>query len=103
ATGRCFWMPATGMLGDKCTYPQFCVSGICQGTATDTICTQSCLVGASDSCPAGYDCVMTDGVDGICFPPASGGCCDAGPGGAVTHAGLAVIVGGLLVRRRRRT
>ncbi len=103
STGRCFWAAPTGMLGDACDYPQFCVSGICDGTASKTICTQSCIVGASDSCPAGYDCLMTNGVDGVCFPPDSGGgCCDAGAGGALANGGLAAIVLGFVVRRRRR-
>ena len=103
AMGRCFWQPPMGVLGDDCTYPQFCQSGLCEGTADKQICTESCIVGVADSCPTGFDCVMTNGVDGICFPPgASGGCCDAGRGGAAGSAGLSAIVVGLVVRRRRR-
>ncbi len=105
AGGKCAWAQPSGMLGDACTYSQFCVSGICQGTAQKQICTQDCIVGASDSCPAGYDCVPTSGTDGICFPPDdSGGCCSVGGGDKApwVPAGFAVVVFGWIVRRRRR-
>src|SRR5262249_47718112 len=99
STGRCLWSPPTGQLGDACSYPQFCQSGICEGTADKQICTESCIVGVADSCPSGFDCIMTNGVDGICFPPdQSGGCCQAGRGGAAAQLGLSVIVLGLVVR-----
>jgi hypothetical protein len=102
ASGRCFWAPPTGMLGEACTYPQFCTSGLCDGPANDQICTQSCIVGAADGCPMGYDCLMTDGVNGICFPHgAGGGCCDAGTS-AAGPAALSALVAGLALRRRRR-
>lgn len=102
--GKCYWNAATGMLGDACTYPQFCTSGICQGTADQTICTQDCIVGVTDSCPMGYDCLMTTGTNGICFPAQSGGgCCSVGNGGVVwVHGGLTLGVLGFVLRRRRR-
>jgi hypothetical protein len=101
--GKCYWDPASGQLGDACEYPQFCESGICQGTADQLICTQTCIVSSSGSCPEGYDCVQTSGTDGICFPPAEGGgCCSVGGGGALgLQCGLACLVLGFVLRRRR--
>ncbi|MGE5187164.1 MAG: Ig-like domain-containing protein [Acidobacteriota bacterium] len=103
-TGGCYWDPPTGNLGDKCTFNQFCTSGICQGNAGDMICTQDCIVGVSDSCPAKYDCVMTTGTVGLCFPSTGGGgCCNAstGNGELLAHFGFAGLVLGFVVRRRK--
>jgi hypothetical protein len=103
--GKCFWDPPTGELGVDCTYNEFCVSGLCAGTDTKTICTQTCIVGSTDACPTGYDCVATSASMGICFPPDSGGCCsvDHDTGHAVwVHIGLGGLVIGLVLRRRRR-
>jgi MYXO-CTERM domain-containing protein len=102
--GKCFWAPATGMLGDKCTYPQFCVTGMCEGTSDTQICTQPCVVGSTGACPMGYDCVMTSGNDGICFTQDSGGCCNVGSDShaVYAHALMALAVLGFAVRRRRR-
>jgi hypothetical protein len=33
--GKCSWAPATGELGVSCTYNQFCLSGLCSGTADE--------------------------------------------------------------------
>jgi len=105
-TGRCFWDPPVGELGDSCEYDQFCVSGICRGTASRQICTQDCLPQAEDSCPSGYECVPTEPNNGICFVP-DGGCCSVSSGrGAVPWGPIAfaVLTLGVLVRpwRRRR-
>jgi hypothetical protein len=104
SSGRCAWPAPTGMLGDKCTYPQFCTSGLCEGTsASDRICTQTCLVGASDACPAGYACAQTSGNDGVCFPPDNAGCCSTAGGSSSPWAacGLCALVLGVVRRRRR--
>lgn len=104
SAGKCFWDPATGMLGDKCTYPQACVSGLCEGTSdTDQICTMGCVVGSTDACPKGFDCLMTSGNDGVCFTQSSGGCCSVGsePHAVYAHAFLALAVLGFAARRRR--
>jgi hypothetical protein len=94
------------MFGDVCTYPQFCVSGECQGTDTMQICTHDCSISTSDSCPMGYDCLSGGGDNGICFPHQdSSGCCSAngeGLGAMAGHGGVAIVVGGLLFGRRRR-
>ena len=104
-SGKCYWDPASGQLGDPCTYPQFCQSGICMGTADEQVCTQDCIFGADGSCPNGLDCVQTSGTNGICFPPEkSGGCCSVGheAGAPWAEAGLGLMVLGLVMRRRRR-
>ena len=100
--GKCFWDPPTGMLGDSCTYNEFCTSNICAGTADKQICTQDCLVGATDACPMGYDCIMTNGVNGVCFtstPPA--GCCSTTDSTPWAPISLSAIALGLVLRRRR--
>jgi hypothetical protein len=101
ANGRCFWDPPVGMLGDPCTYPQYCTSGICSGTAKEQICTQSCIVGVMDACPTGFDCVMTNGTDGVCFfaNAGGGGCCSASGGDGAIGA---LLVGYAFTRRRDR-
>jgi hypothetical protein len=104
--GRCFWEPAAGELGDECDYPQFCVSGICRGTADRQICTQECIPNIGDTCPSGYTCIATEPTVGICFDPDDdGGCCstsrqsDSVPWAPVAFAALTL---GFLVRPRRR-
>ncbi|MGN6105845.1 MAG: hypothetical protein ACTHU0_12130, partial [Kofleriaceae bacterium] len=96
-------------VGDDCTFPQFCLSGLCQGTAEQSICTQECIPGSTGGCPDDLTCVDAGGGKGICFPPpeeSSGGCCSVGgesSGGAPwVHGGLAALMLGLLVRPRRR-
>ena len=105
--GRCFWEPPVGEIGDACTYPQFCKNEICQGTAETQICTQTCVVGNADSCPAesGLTCVPSgpNSQTGICFFPEEGGCCSASNGDAPWGPfGLAGLVLGFIVFRRRR-
>jgi hypothetical protein len=108
ANGRCFWNPPTGMLGDPCTYDQFCVSGMCSPTTTNQVCSQTCTVGVQDACPSGYDCVMLSGVNGFCYPSSGsggggGGCCETGSSGSGwASGGMAMLVLGLVAKRRRR-
>ncbi len=105
--GKCFWDPPAGEVGDACTYPEFCKTQNCQGPDPDSmICTQACVPGSADSCPAGLDCVMTGAATGICYTKSdSGGCCsvgnDSGPSWLV-HAGFGAVILGLLLRRRRK-
>ena len=104
-SGKCYWDPPTGQLGDACTYGQFCATGICEGTSSSTICTQDCVVGAADACPAGYDCVMTTDSTGVCFTSsAGGGCCsvEGSSSAGWVHGGLSALVLGILIRRRKR-
>lgn len=100
--GKCFWDPPTGMLGDTCDYSQFCVSGSCVTTDSGGYCSQECVLGGTDACPMGYDCVA-NGTTGACIPAGNGGgCCSAsGPHVALVQGGLSMLVLGLVVRRRR--
>jgi MYXO-CTERM domain-containing protein len=100
--GRCLWDPPVGELGDACSYPQFCKSGLCRGTADSQICTQPCVVEA-DTCPQDLSCIATNAGEGICFTP-GGGCCSVagGAGAPWIHGGIAALVLGASLRRRRR-
>jgi hypothetical protein len=103
--GKCFWDPPTGQLGDACEYPQFCESGLCQGTAEQQICTTECIVGATGTCADGFQCVPTGGATGVCFFDGDGGgCCSvgSGPNTAWVHFGASALVLGFVLRRRRR-
>jgi hypothetical protein len=105
--GKCYWDPPTGMLGDKCTYNEFCVTGMCQDSDIGQYCTQSCVVNSSDACPAMFDCIATSDTQGVCLPHDAGssGCCSVGheSNRAVwAHIGLGLFVFGLVLRRRRR-
>lgn len=105
AAGGCFWDAPTGAIGDKCTYNQFCLSGLCQGATGDQICTTTCVMGVADSCMAGFECDPASDGKSYCFKSGGGGggCCDASGAGAVwAHGGLGLLVLGLVMRRRRR-
>ncbi len=101
--GKCFWEAPTGKLGEVCDYQQFCESNMCIMTNEGGYCSQECIVGTTDSCPTGFECLPA-GSSGACLPKdEGGGCCNVGHGGAVwAHAGLSLFVLGLVVRRRRR-
>jgi hypothetical protein len=104
-SGKCFWPPPAGVLGDKCDYDQFCTSLMCSSTASDRICTQTCVPGSMDSCPSGYECLMDGPGMGFCYFSSSGGCCSAGnesAGAMLAHIGFGGLVLGVLLRRRRR-
>jgi hypothetical protein len=105
AQGRCFWTAPTGQLGDACTYDQFCTSGSCVMTSSGSFCSMPCVLGVSDACPAGYDCVMaTDPSLGDCIKHGKGGgCCSAStPGATWAQLALAACVLVVVTRRRRR-
>jgi hypothetical protein len=95
--GRCLWDPPVGELGDECTYPQFCKSLLCRGTAEQSICTQTCEPEDPDGCPPGLACTQ-----GVCYFAQDGGCCSASGGGGWLRAGLFALVVGFVLRRRRR-
>lgn len=106
--GRCLWDPPVGEIGDKCTFSQYCLSGICQGTADETICTTSCIPGVADSCemPDVFECLEQSPGKGVCWPKDSGdaGCCSTSKdsGAAPFAFGLFGLFGVTLVLRRRR-
>jgi hypothetical protein len=101
--GRCFWEPPTGQIGDTCDYPQFCVSAMCLETSIGNFCSQECVVGVADSCPASFTCEGPPGAVGSCVPesPLDTGCCSVGADGRVASL-WALAVLGVMVRRRRR-
>jgi MYXO-CTERM domain-containing protein len=104
--GKCFWDPPAGEIGDDCTYPQFCKSMNCQGEEGAMICTQNCIPGTSDACPDGLECVATGPSQGICYHGGGGGgCCSVstedGTAPLAVHGGIAMLLLGLMLRRRR--
>ena len=106
--GRCLWDAPVGELGDTCTFAQYCVSGLCQGTSDEQRCTTPCVPGTSDSCqdPDVFECLEQSPGHGVCWPKDadSGGCCRASAdnGAAPFLFGMVGLVGGVLVLRRRR-
>jgi len=103
--GKCFWDAPTSNVGDACTFPQACISGLCSDTVFqgEGICTQSCVQGIEDACPAGLECVKA-GNDSICFTPADeGGCCstssDHNPWAPFLLGGL--VLGFVVIRKQR--
>ncbi|HEX3766206.1 MAG TPA: hypothetical protein VHW23_46250 [Kofleriaceae bacterium] len=103
-TGKCFWDPPSGEIGASCAYPQFCKSGLCTGTADQQICTQSCIPDSADSCPSGFECLMSGPGTGVCFFSTTGGCCSVDRGGSAwwLPVSLGLVVLGLVARPRRR-
>lgn len=86
-------------LGVACGMNEECRSGICAG-----VCTRIC---DDTPCPSGYDCLPAGPARG-CFPaaempepmtPTSGGCATGGPG---SMGAFAMLLLGLVLRRRRR-
>lgn len=107
-SGGCFWPEPSGELGDACTFDQFCIGpntfdGNCANVGGNSICTQSCFTGVNDNCPSGFAC--QDGTF-VCGPETDdGGCCSTGAdsrGELAARVVLIGLVGGFLVRRRRR-
>ena len=103
--GRCLYPAPTGELGDSCGYDQFCKSWTCLGSDDDRRCTQDCATDEPTSCPTGFECLATgQGTAGYCWTSEEGGCCSVGHdrGALWAHGGLALLVLGLLRRRRGR-
>jgi hypothetical protein len=102
--GRCFWDPPVGDLGEECGFTQFCKSELCASVDSgESRCSQPCVVGTADSCPAGYECLASSASTGVCWPEgdAAGGCCSASSG-ALAQSGLFAVLLGLVLGRRRR-
>jgi hypothetical protein len=107
--GRCLWDAPTGVLGDACTFPQFCVSGVCADVGGGSLeCTENCFGGPNDQCPDPYACNAPTGAMGVCATPADeGGCCSVEPRGSnrtalAVNLALGALVGLFVVGRRRR-
>ena len=103
--GKCFWDPASGELGADCTYPQYCLSGICLGADGDEPgkCSQTCVPGVGDSCPMGFECIASGG-SGACFPKEEDkpGCGCSTSNGAAAQMSLLALALTFLLRRRKR-
>ncbi len=115
AEGKCFWAEPSGEVGDACTYDEFCIGentydGTCVTAGDQSICTLPCFTGPNDTCPEGFDCLATsaDGTSGVCWfaaPEEDPGCCSTGEtttGTLALQLTMVGLVGGLIVRRRRR-
>lgn len=100
--GACSFPPATGQLGDDCSYDQQCTSALCVGDSGDARCSTTCVLGAEDSCPGGFTCLQA-GNGGLCWPD-GGGCCSVGGGGLKNWPPvvLGLFLSALLFRRRWR-
>ena len=103
--GKCFWEPAVGEIGDDCTFGQFCLSGLCSNSVFqgDGICTQACVQGIADACPAGLECVG-GGAMSVCLPASDeGGCCSTSdqrtPWAPFLLGGI--VLGFVVIRRRK--
>ncbi|MDX2092288.1 MAG: hypothetical protein SFX73_30775 [Kofleriaceae bacterium] len=103
-SGKCFWDPPTGEIGDSCAFPQACLSMQCSPTVNDRICTQGCVPGVADSCPDNFECLATSAGNFCYFPADEGGCCTVSrsPNAIFVQGGLSALVFGFLVFRRRR-
>lgn len=102
--GRCFWDPPIGEVGDSCDYPQYCKSNLCQGTDDVQICTQPCVIGSADSCPAdaGLTCISNGAGGGICFRVEEDtGWCSTSDGSWAPFGMVAFVLGLFAFRRRR--
>ena len=100
--GKCLWPPPPGVAGDDCEYPQFCQSLKCVGEEGERICSEECNPLEENTCPNGLVCVETGPETGLCYTE-SGGCCSVSNGRVTwSQFGVAFVVLGLLMRRRRR-
>lgn len=103
-SGGCYWDAPTGELGQSCTYPQFCKSGICDGTETERICTESCALGVGGVCPEDLECLPnggSDSISGICFKYPSSGCSTGDANAGWTPGSFVMFAIALALRRRR--
>ncbi len=100
-----------GGLGAPCADNTQCNSGICGGGPDGMRCTEICEPDSSN-CPGGYDCLPA-GEQGACWPGADddgdgGGTCGCrvggaqGTGAAAGGAFALLLIGALVIARRRR-
>ncbi len=100
--GRCVDGPGNpGGLGEDCVTGDDCSSGLCGTAGDDSFCAESCTAGNEYGCPQGFSC-----TSGVCWPNGepkeSGGCSVGGDNSPYAPAALALLVGALLYRRRRK-
>lgn len=106
-TGRCFWDPAVGEVGDPCEFQQFCKNELCVAVDDDQRCTQQCVQGIEDSCPPEFTCLETGDIGGgVCWPSSAveKTNCGCSTNGELPVSGTLFGLGvlGLMFRRRRR-
>ncbi|HEX7699720.1 MAG TPA: Ig-like domain-containing protein [Kofleriaceae bacterium] len=104
--GKCFWDAPVGVLGDNCTFNEYCVSGVCTDSDIGQYCSQACVVNSADGCPLNFDCVATSDAQGQCLPhDTGGGCCSVdrheSNRSIWAHLGLGVLAMSFIFRRRR--
>ena len=90
---------------DVAAFPRGKVAVVAFIRSDGSYCTQDCIVGASDGCPADFECVPTGGATGQCLPSdTGGGCCSVGDDGSNVwlHLGISGLVLGVVLRRRRK-
>ncbi len=101
--------PMVGGLGDACSAPSDCLSGLCAEDGAGTFCTRECA--GVGSCPMGFDCVGAEGGGSLCIASSAGaapgksviyGTCAAVPGRTGGAAWLLLAVAVLPLLRRRR-
>ncbi|MEO8700912.1 MAG: Ig-like domain-containing protein [Kofleriaceae bacterium] len=88
--------------GDSCSVNEACNGGICAMDSDGGFCSEACGEAASGaSCPDDFDCEAV-GNTSICVPSSGGGCgCSSsspGPFGL-----MALVLGAIVLRRRRRS
>jgi hypothetical protein len=90
-------------IGTLCTTGADCESAQCAESSQDgKRCSLICSVSDSASCPGGFQCLQSSGDVGACWPADSGGCCDIGGSDGTGAMLLAMVVGGAMIRRKRR-
>jgi len=90
-----------GGLSSICQTADQCLSMQCaSGGETFMHCVASCDTSTPGSCPNNFEC-LASGASGVCWPSQGGGCCSAS--GDPRSSGLlaALVLGGVLRRRRR--
>lgn len=105
--------PLAGTFGASCTSPDKCQSKLCANDLTlgRSYCTQDCTL---NPCPQGAGCFSASGGMSICAPlastddggytpnPVAGSGCSMGAGRTLPGGLVLLLLGSLLLRRRRR-
>ena len=92
-----------GGLGSDCQGDTECVSDNCvMSSAGGSVCVEACDL-SPGSCPSDFECVAAGDNAGVCFPVPQAGCCDTrGRGNPAGPMLLALGLGVIVFRRRRR-